>query len=243
IICFQASIGYSQVLWFGPAMPALATRISIVPKRAIVDAVAAATLEASETLATSFETGPAVLSCVSAWESSSASRSHNETAAPQAKRRLAIARPMPCAAPVTIAYRCSRSIRFMFAHLHGFSLGWRATEKEYIHTDLLCAYSRGARHAESRSVRNLSQPARQGRSGHGRSKRNWRSNRDGIRSAGRKSVLLRHRGRSRRSRDHAIVIAADSPCLLLVRPDRYCRRAAYGPKRRGPFRDSRRARQ
>ena len=35
--------------------------------------------------------------------SKSASRSHRETMAPEARRRRAIARPIPCAAPVTIA--------------------------------------------------------------------------------------------------------------------------------------------
>src|SRR5262249_5046773 len=104
---------YSQVLWFGPAIPALATRISTLPKRSIVEFAAAATLDDSETSTASAETRSPAPSCATASESSSLSRSQRETVAPDANKRFAIANPIPCAAPVTIACRFWRSIWFI----------------------------------------------------------------------------------------------------------------------------------
>ena len=48
-----------------------------------------------------------------------ASRSHSETRAPEASRRSATARPMPCAPPVTTARRPPRSIWFMARMVSG----------------------------------------------------------------------------------------------------------------------------
>src|SRR6202030_3070998 len=51
--------------------------------------------------------------------------SHIATFAPEAENRSAMARPMPRAAPVTIAIRPSRSIRFIASSLSLYSLGTR----------------------------------------------------------------------------------------------------------------------
>ena len=56
--------------------------------------------------------GPWAESSLAAELARSASTSHNETAAPEASSRLAIARPIPCAPPVTTARRPFRSIWF-----------------------------------------------------------------------------------------------------------------------------------
>ena len=105
----HSSGGYSQVLWFGPAMPAFATRMSMPPKALTVAAVAASTWDMLETSMVCVKTVPRPLSSPAVRVVSASSRSHNATLAPDASNRSVIARPNPCAAPVTTARRFLRS--------------------------------------------------------------------------------------------------------------------------------------
>ena len=106
----HSSTGYSQVLWFGPAMPALATRMSMPPNAAAVAAAAASTCARSETSTACVSTRPRAVELARPSSAlSSASRSHSATLAPESRKRSVIARPNPCAAPVTTARRPFRS--------------------------------------------------------------------------------------------------------------------------------------
>src|SRR3954447_14152132 len=107
----QASIGYSQVLAFGPAMPAFATRMSIGPcaaSQALAAWTAASASVTSTARACTLRPTPEAVS----W-ARSPSRSQISTVAPLAAKRSTTAWPMPCAPPVTMATWPLRSIWFM----------------------------------------------------------------------------------------------------------------------------------
>ena len=106
----QASTGYSQVVVFGPVMPAEATSTSIRPNSRSTSAAARSTALSSVTSTTAVCTrssGRPNAALVSA--SLAASASHRLTEAPAAVRRWAIARPMPRAPPVMMALRPVKS--------------------------------------------------------------------------------------------------------------------------------------
>ena len=83
------------------------------PNASLVAAAAASTSPASTRSTTAVWTRSFGISSRAVPASSLASRSHSETRAPEASRRSATARPMPCAPPVTTARRPPRSIWFM----------------------------------------------------------------------------------------------------------------------------------
>ena len=94
-----------------PAMPALFTRMSILPSAAAAAAVPCATDFSSATSTASPLTGPDradSVCCSNFW-----SRSQMRTLAPEASMRLTMASPMPCAPPVTMAARLFKSILFI----------------------------------------------------------------------------------------------------------------------------------
>src|SRR5260221_2375176 len=108
----QSAGARSQLLALPPVMPALLTRMSILPKRARVADTAASMLPSSVTSTpVPFTVSTAPTSAIVITKAA-ASRSHSATFAPEARRRSAIARPMPRAAPVTTATRPARSIWF-----------------------------------------------------------------------------------------------------------------------------------
>ena len=98
----HSSAGYSSSGWLGPEMPALLTRMSGGPSRASVAASAAAIVAGSVT-SQARSIAPAISAAADL--AAAASTSQIATRAPEAAKRSAIARPMPRAAPVTIATR------------------------------------------------------------------------------------------------------------------------------------------
>ncbi len=109
----QSSGGYSQVLWLGPVMPALATRMSMPPNA--VDGLRCRRIDLRPASATStvgdVHRAPVADSSRAVRRSELRVESHSATVAPDARNRSAIARPNPCAAPVTTARRPDRSNR------------------------------------------------------------------------------------------------------------------------------------
>ena len=83
------------------------------PNASVVAAAAASTAAASTRSTTAVCTRSFGISSRAALARSLASRSHSDTRAPEASRRSATARPMPCAPPVMTARRPPRSIWFM----------------------------------------------------------------------------------------------------------------------------------
>src|SRR5262245_6792651 len=94
-----------------PAMPALFTSTSILPRSRTASSTALVTTGASVTSTAAPLTGPG--SADTAWSSVFRSRSQIRTVAPESSRRLVIARPMPAAPPVTMAVRPLKSSWFI----------------------------------------------------------------------------------------------------------------------------------
>src|SRR5690349_18388712 len=104
------SVSHTDLLM--PAMPALLTRMSILPSAFRVSAQVFSTAARSDTSTLNADTaGPISLAVFSA---NGRSWSQIATFAPDATKRSAIARPNPCAPPVTTAQRPLRSILFMW---------------------------------------------------------------------------------------------------------------------------------
>ncbi len=91
------------------AMPALLISASSRPKRALTAAMAFATALASETSQCSSSVLSASASAATAPCSNSPSMSSSATRQPSARNRLAVASPMPRAAPVTRAVFCGEA--------------------------------------------------------------------------------------------------------------------------------------
>jgi hypothetical protein len=107
----HSSRSVSQTGLLTPAMPALLTRMSILPKAASVASRACSTPAVSVTSTLKTRTlSPISLAVFSA---SAASKSQIATLAPEATKRSVMARPKPCAPPVTTATRSLRSILLM----------------------------------------------------------------------------------------------------------------------------------
>src|SRR5215475_6440691 len=111
----QASGGYSQVRTLGPAIPALLTRMSTLSNAASVASRARSTASSTVTSTAKASIRPRAFSSTAALSESLASRSQMAIAAPESRNRSAMARPIPCAPPVTTATRPERSIWFMLA--------------------------------------------------------------------------------------------------------------------------------
>src|SRR5262245_11473929 len=111
----QASGGYSQVRTLGPAIPALLTRMSTRSNAASVASRARSTASSTVTSTAKASIRPRAFSSTAALSESLASRSQMAIAAPESRNRCAMARPIPCAPPVTTATRPERSIWFMLA--------------------------------------------------------------------------------------------------------------------------------
>src|SRR5262245_49430228 len=111
----QASGGYSQVRTLGPAIPALLTRMSMPSNAASVASRARSTASSTVTSTAKASIRPRAFSSTAALSESLASRSQMAIAAPESRNRCAMARPIPCAPPVTTATRPERSIWFMLA--------------------------------------------------------------------------------------------------------------------------------
>ena len=109
----HSSRGYSQDGTVGPAMPALLTMTSTAPWRSTADAKTLATASASVTSTVAVLTSPRPASARAVSASSVASRSQSATAAPEPSSRSAMARPIPCAPPVTTAFRPFKSMAFI----------------------------------------------------------------------------------------------------------------------------------
>src|SRR6266545_1686349 len=149
ITCRQASGGYSQSVWFGPVMPAFATRMSMAPSASAVAATAASTLAALETSTALVWTVPCPDSSAAVDSTRFASRSQRETAAPDARKRSAMARPIPCAPPVTTARLPARSIWFMCASHADGSACQRSARSGSLDQGASCSSEERARSAGS----------------------------------------------------------------------------------------------
>src|SRR5215471_14430821 len=110
-----------------PVMPALLTRMSILPRsrRSAATARAIAAASVTSTTAACTRPLPSASRCKAApaLSSAAASTSHSTTVAPDASMRLAMAKPMPRAPPVTIAARFFRSMAFMVPSAHSRESG------------------------------------------------------------------------------------------------------------------------
>src|SRR5689334_13249082 len=93
-------------------MPALLTRISMRPSALIVSSRARSTSAYLVTSTTTDARRPRFCSSPAVFFAKSTSRSQIATVAPDSRKRSTIARPMPCAPPVTTALRPLRSILF-----------------------------------------------------------------------------------------------------------------------------------
>ncbi len=93
----------STTVALAPAMPALQIRISTPPISAIVRAVAELTRSQSETSVSTIASLPRPPSSSQARWPSARSMSQIVTWAPESRKRSTMARPMPCAPPVTMA--------------------------------------------------------------------------------------------------------------------------------------------
>ncbi len=109
--CFQSASVYSTTVVFGPVMPALHTSASIRPAAPCASFAAAASWSSRVTSTTAVRVLPP--SCCLACASDFSSRSHKVSVAPEAIMRCAIAKPMPAAPPVMIAWRLRRSSWFI----------------------------------------------------------------------------------------------------------------------------------
>src|SRR6478735_42240 len=107
----HSSRSVSQTGLLTPAMPALLTRMSILPKAASVASRACSTPAVSVTSTLNTLVSPPTSLAV--FSASAESKSQIATLAPEATKRSVMARPKPCAPPVTIATRPLRSILFM----------------------------------------------------------------------------------------------------------------------------------
>src|SRR5687767_10164428 len=123
----QSAGSNSQVFALPPVMPALFTRMSIFPNAATVASVAAWTEARLARSTVAVCTVPGVPISAEACASAAASTSQSETRAPEARRRSAMARPMPRAPPVTTALRSVRSILFMIRWVR-----WRASHFQQV---------------------------------------------------------------------------------------------------------------
>src|SRR5579863_3749222 len=129
----HSSRSVSHTVLLMPAMPALLTKISILPKAFRVSSRTFSTAAGSVT-STFKAMAPAPIS-LAVFSASGRSLSQIATLAPEATKRSAIARPNPCAPPVTAAPRPLRSILFieLSSHLstpHGEERGTRVSNHE-----------------------------------------------------------------------------------------------------------------
>src|SRR3954447_19377978 len=107
----HSSKSVSHTVLLTPAMPALLTRMSILPSAFSVSSRVFSTAARSDTSTLKADTaGPISLAVFSA---NGRSWSQIATLAPEATKRSVIARPKPCAPPVTTAQRPFRSIVFI----------------------------------------------------------------------------------------------------------------------------------
>src|SRR2546428_112452 len=97
----HASGGYSQVAAFGPEIPALLIKMSMRPNAASVASRAFSTSSSLVTSAANAATRPCDFSAAAVFSARVKSRSQMATAAPEARKRSTIARPMPWAPPGT----------------------------------------------------------------------------------------------------------------------------------------------
>src|SRR5579871_3678314 len=107
----HSSRSVSHTVLLMPAMPALLTRMSILPNAFSVASRVASTCPRSLTSTLKAETALPISFAVfsaRAW-----SKSQIATLAPDSTKRSVIARPKPCAPPVTTAVRPLRSILFL----------------------------------------------------------------------------------------------------------------------------------
>src|SRR5690349_7326111 len=113
----RQSSNVTSAKWPPPGTPALLTRIVGWPSSATSRSMAAETATGSLTSATSpTARPPAEVIAATTASAPSASRSRQPTAAPSPARRIAVARPIPDAAPVTSAMRpCSGPRSLMVA--------------------------------------------------------------------------------------------------------------------------------
>src|SRR3954451_286978 len=98
---------------FPPVMPALLTRMSILPCFSTTDRAARSTEPSSVSSTCSVVTFPRSESAALAVSRALLSMSHRETSAPEVSIRSAVAYPMPRAPPVTMATRPLRSSWFI----------------------------------------------------------------------------------------------------------------------------------
>src|ERR1700688_4856245 len=107
----HSSRSVSHTVLLIPAMPALLTRMSILPSALSVASRVFSTAARSDTSTLNAVT-PVPIS-LAVFSANGWSRSQIATLGPEAMKRSVIARPKPCAPPVTTAQRPVRSILFM----------------------------------------------------------------------------------------------------------------------------------
>src|ERR1700737_1727690 len=123
------------------ATPALLTRASSRPNRSITAAIAAATAAASETSQVIASVLFGSFSAATALACSSPSMSSSATRHPSARKRLAVASPIPRAAPVTSATLAAeevmtRSIALVVRQVPRKGSQWRAHVSEAVYVGL-----------------------------------------------------------------------------------------------------------
>src|SRR3954471_21442821 len=107
----HSSTSVSHTVLLMPAIPALLTRMSILPTALSVASRVFSTAERYDTSTWNALTASPI--CFAVFSSKGWSWSQIATFAPDATKRSVIARPNPCAPPVTTAQRLLRSILFI----------------------------------------------------------------------------------------------------------------------------------
>src|SRR3954462_14907455 len=107
----HSSTSVSHTVLLMPAIPALLTRMSILPNALSVASRVFSTAERSETSTLKALTASPI--CFAVFSAKGWSWSQIATFAPDATKRSVIARPKPWAPPVTTAHRPFRSILFI----------------------------------------------------------------------------------------------------------------------------------
>src|SRR5260370_5185330 len=124
----HSSGSVSQTVLLIPAMPALLTRMSILPNAPSVASRVFSTAAGSDTSTLNAVTPDPISFAV--FSANGWSRSQIATFAPELTKRSVMARPTPCAPPVTTAQRPSRAILFMarLLYLSSFVIPGCATD-------------------------------------------------------------------------------------------------------------------